>query len=170
MAAGKTRTRQHRIADLAVNHVERQILLCGHTVERVRHDYGYDLIAFTYNERGEVEVGVIYFQVKATENLPLLKDGMTITWPVSRRDLILWLREEEPVILVVYDASVERAWWLHLHRHFADRPTAALFAGTGTLQVHIPLANRVNPPAIRKLGRWKNELHRQIDRDRRRHD
>ena len=32
---GKVRTREHVIADLAVNHVERQVLLGGGTVERV---------------------------------------------------------------------------------------------------------------------------------------
>ena len=36
----KRRTREHVIADLAVNHVERQALLCGFTIERVVHDYG----------------------------------------------------------------------------------------------------------------------------------
>jgi hypothetical protein len=39
----KTRTREHVIADLAVNHVERQVLLCGFTLERIVHDYGLDL-------------------------------------------------------------------------------------------------------------------------------
>jgi hypothetical protein len=87
--AGKTRTRQHVIADLAVNHLERHILRCGHTAERVRYDYGYDLIVSTFNEQGEVEVGAIYYQVKATDSLPLLKDGKSITWSVSRRDLKL---------------------------------------------------------------------------------
>ena len=31
----KRRTREHVIADLGINHVERQLLLCGHTAERV---------------------------------------------------------------------------------------------------------------------------------------
>ena len=37
------------IADLSANHVEKQALLCGFSVERVRHDYGIDLILFTYD-------------------------------------------------------------------------------------------------------------------------
>src|SRR5262249_54094421 len=48
----KTRTREHIVADLAVNHVERQVLLCGYTVERIAHDYGLDLILFTYTAAG----------------------------------------------------------------------------------------------------------------------
>ena len=35
--ARKRRTREHIIADLSVNYVERQALLCGHTIERVVH-------------------------------------------------------------------------------------------------------------------------------------
>jgi hypothetical protein len=66
---GKRRTREHVIADLAVNHVERQALLCGHTVERVRSDYGVDLLLFTFDASGEMEDGYIPIQVKATEGL-----------------------------------------------------------------------------------------------------
>jgi hypothetical protein len=32
------------LADLAVNHVEKQALLGGGTLERVTHDYGIDLV------------------------------------------------------------------------------------------------------------------------------
>ena len=39
----KRRTREHVIADLSVNHVERQVLLAGYVVDRVSNDYGIDL-------------------------------------------------------------------------------------------------------------------------------
>jgi hypothetical protein len=35
----KRRTREHIIADLSVNHVERQLLLCGFTCDELRRDY-----------------------------------------------------------------------------------------------------------------------------------
>src|SRR6185437_14889557 len=99
---GKTRTRGHVLADLSINHVERQILLCGFSVDRVQHDYGYDLTMSTYrDDTGEFEPGLIFIQVKATDRLPQLADGRTIPWLVSRRDLKLWLAEKYPVILVV---------------------------------------------------------------------
>ena len=43
------------IADLAVNHVERQVLLCGFTIERIVHDYGIDVLMFTFDRNGETE-------------------------------------------------------------------------------------------------------------------
>src|SRR5437660_1542756 len=36
----KRRTREHVIADLSINHVERCVLRCGWTAERTRYDYG----------------------------------------------------------------------------------------------------------------------------------
>jgi len=40
----KRRTREHIIADLGVNHVEKCILECGWTVQRFSPDYGLDLL------------------------------------------------------------------------------------------------------------------------------
>lgn len=162
--AGKTRTRQHVIADLAVNHLERHILRGGHTAERVRYDYGYDLIVNTFNEQGEAEPGAIYFQIKATDSLPLLKDGKTITWPVSRRDLKLWLNESDLVMLVVYDARRERAFWVYVREYFASGPTSGLFRAGEMVQLHIPIRNMVNSRSVRRWVRWKNELLKQVRR------
>jgi hypothetical protein len=88
---GKLRTRAHVLADLSINHVERQVLLCGCSVPRIYSDYGYDLIMSTFKPSGEIEGGNVFFQVKATDSLPLLADHKTISWVVSRRDLRLWL-------------------------------------------------------------------------------
>jgi hypothetical protein len=48
----KQRTRQHVIADLSVHYVEAFILEAGHTTQQLECDYGYDLLMFTYDERG----------------------------------------------------------------------------------------------------------------------
>ncbi len=45
----KLRTREHVIADLGLNHLERYILLCGHTPQQIQHDYGYDAFMTTNN-------------------------------------------------------------------------------------------------------------------------
>ena len=69
---GKLRTRAHVLADVSINYVERQVLLCGFSVDRVQHDYGYDLTMTTYQDTGEIEPGAVYIQVKATDRLPRL--------------------------------------------------------------------------------------------------
>ncbi|BAZ08938.1 hypothetical protein NIES4071_07440 [Calothrix sp. NIES-4071] len=87
--ARKKRPREHIIADLSVNYVERYVFLCGYSVERIEHDYGYDLVIFTYNAEGEIENGQIYIQLKATDSLSLLADQKTISFTLARSDLEL---------------------------------------------------------------------------------
>ena len=114
----KRRTRSHVIADLSVNHVERHVLLCGCTVERFWHDYGYDLLLTTYNANGEVENGDVRLQVKATDFLRYRRDGQSSSFRVEAVDLHLWLREIMPVSLIVYDALREDAYWLYVQAYF----------------------------------------------------
>ena len=159
---GKRRTRTHVLADLSINHVERQVLLCGFSVDRVQHDYGYDLTMATFSDTGEFEPGGVYIQVKATDRLPWLAGGNTISWPVSRRDLKLWFQETYPVILVVYDGQKDKAYWIHIQAYISDHRTPELFAGGDTISFHIPIRNRINPRAIRAIARCKNDIHKQI--------
>ncbi|MCI0381101.1 MAG: hypothetical protein L0215_26250 [Gemmataceae bacterium] len=46
----KRRTREHVLADLSVNHLEKYALRCGYAVERISNDYGLDLAIFTFDE------------------------------------------------------------------------------------------------------------------------
>src|SRR5438034_6400520 len=110
----KRRTRQHVIADLAINHVERIVLRCGWTVERMRHDYGIDLMMRTYANTGEAQAGAVYFQVKATDSLPRSADKRSIAVRLAWRDLLFWLNDPFPVVLIIYDAMEDRAYWLHV--------------------------------------------------------
>ena len=71
------------IADLSANHVERHVLLCGYSVERVVHDYGVDLLLYAYTHEDEIENETVKIQPKATDNLPLLQDGQTIAFPID---------------------------------------------------------------------------------------
>ena len=162
--ARKRRTREHVIADLGVHHVEGPILRCGFCVERVVHDYGLDLYMTTYTPGGQAESDWVLFQVKATDRLPLVSAGAIVSWPVSRRDLKLWLPEAYPVVLVVYDGQKDKAYWLSIHDYFADQPSAVLFAAGEWINVHIPLSNRLDRRFIRKIARTKNEIHRQFER------
>jgi hypothetical protein len=72
-AAGKRRTREHVIADLSVNFVERFLLEGGFTGMRHFHDYGYDVTVETFDRDGQVEEGCIFLQLEAVweaVNLP----------------------------------------------------------------------------------------------------
>ncbi len=158
----KRRTREHVIADLSVNHVERLVLRCGWTVERSRYDYGIDLDMHTYNSRGEVENGSVLFQLKATAVLKRSADGTVIPVRLEWRDLLFWANEGEPVILIIYDAKEDKPYWLYVQDYFR-RVEWTVRAGTATtVTVHIPADNILDEAAIRRFARFRNErLHRQ---------
>ena len=113
----KVRTRGHIIADLGVNFVERQILLAGFTMEKVTHDYGIDTLMTTYASDGQVENEAVSFQVKATDHIQLTADDQTIIFRIESADLRYWLLELMPVILVLYDAPYDRAYWIDVQEY-----------------------------------------------------
>jgi len=94
----KIRTRQHIIVDLGVNYVERQILLAGYTLERITRDYGLDLNMTTFGSDGQIESEMVWFQVKATDNLQLVADETIVTVRIESADLRYWLMQLMPVI------------------------------------------------------------------------
>jgi hypothetical protein len=157
----KRRTRQHVIADLSANYVERQALRAGYSVERSQHDYGIDLTIYTYDANGEVQNGQIVVQVKATERLRVLADGQTIAFAVARSDLEFWLHEPMPVILIVYDAREDVAYWLYLQAYFEERAEFRLSAAGHTVMVHLPKANVLDEAAVRQFARWRDDVLRQ---------
>jgi hypothetical protein len=118
----KQRTREHIIEDLGFNHVERQILYAGFTVHRYTHnDYGYDGHIHTFNELGEIESDGIYMQLKSTDNIQFSANAKTIVFDLSKRDLELWLMGITTMLLVVYDARQEKAFYLDLQAYFREK-------------------------------------------------
>jgi hypothetical protein len=158
----KKRPRQHVIADLSVNHVERYILLCGFSVERVEHDYGIDLVIFTYDANGEIENGQIYVQLKATDALRCIDDGSLITFSLQRSDLEFWLQEPMPWILIVYDAQDNLAYWLYVQSYF-ERQFGFDLAQVGeTVTVYLPTSNILNQEAVRQFAQYKRNVLTQV--------
>lgn len=80
----KQRTRQHVIADQSVNYVERFIIDEGYTAQRLDSDYGYDLLLFTYDDRGYIEPGSMFSQLKAAESLKAI--GTNYVFDLDIRD------------------------------------------------------------------------------------
>ena len=156
--ARKRRTREHIIADLSVNHVERHALLCGFTLERFRHDYGIDLALFTYGDDGEVEDESILIQMKASDHLRLREEASVFSIRIDRRDLVRWLAQMLPVILIVYDARNEVAYWLYVQSYFQKQAGFNLITAGKSITVDIPVANLVDARAIRRFARFRDRV------------
>jgi hypothetical protein len=108
------------IADQSVNHVERFIIDEGHTAQRLEKDYGYDLLLFTFDEQGYVEPGLVSLQLKASESLG--RSGTDYVFDLDIRDYNLWMMDRMPVVLVLFDASRRRAYWLYVQDYFRADP------------------------------------------------
>ena len=154
----KRRTREHVIADLSVNHVERFALRCGYAVERVRQDYGLDLMVFTYTAHGEVENDFIWMQLKATDHLLWNKSHNAVIVRVERAHLLFWLRQSLPVILIVYDGRGEAAYWIHIQSMLEGGQVFRLRRTGATVTLHVPGVNIVNESAMRHFAHLKADL------------
>jgi len=165
----KQRTREHIIADLSVNYIERFALLCGYTIEKFATDYGYDVNVYTYNDDGEIENGNVYLQLKATDHLHLVHEGDAVSMPLKKKDLQLWLEEPLPVILIVYDAIKHRAYWLYVQAYFERLSDFDIHQVNHYYTVNIPLKNRVNTRSMKKFATFKHQVLTQINQRRIRH-
>jgi Domain of unknown function (DUF4365) len=166
----KKRTREHVISDLSVNHVERHALRCGFSVERVRHDYGVDLILFTYGPEGEPENGEVFLQVKATDHLQVLSEEEVIPCRVRQADLRSWLGEPMPVILILYDAKADRAYWLYVQAYFENLIDFNLGKAGAEITVRIPRRNALSRAAMKRFSRYRDEILSQTDKVIRHHE
>lgn len=153
----KRRTREHVIADLSINHVERQVLLCGYTVERVFYDYGYDLLMFTFNTNGEPEADEIRIQVKASDKLRVVQGGQAFALRVDRSDVARWTNERVLVVLILYDTQIDVAYWLDIKDYFRQLDGFNIFAAGKTITVYVPCTNRLDENAVRHLAAVKNQ-------------
>ena len=159
----KIRTRQHIIADLSVNFVERLALRQGHAVQGIEKDYGYDLQISTFDS-GAFENGYIYLQLKATDELNVLQDGSAISFTLNRADINLWRRELAPVFLIVWDARQEIGYWLYMQAYLKQNQAFPLPPGQATLTVRIPTTNVLDEAAIEQFRQYKNRIQRELEK------
>jgi hypothetical protein len=153
----KQRVRSHIIAEMSANHFERYALICGYAVQRIEHDYGIDLLLHTFDENGQIENDTVKIQLKATDQLRVLKDQETIAFPIETTDLHYWLSEPMPVILILYDAQTDVAYWLYVQAYFAKQPQRNREAMGETTIVHLRRTDVLNEVAIREFARYKQK-------------
>jgi hypothetical protein len=147
----KLRTRQHIIEDLGFNHVERQVLLAGYVPNRiVQNDYGYDGLIQTFTEIGEVENNYIFFQLKSTDVLQRAPKKGAFVFDLDTRDLELWLYNDNLVMLLLYDAQKEIAFYLDLQDHF-KKNRAALQKVRKFVRIYIPQNAVFSSEIIREI-------------------
>jgi len=146
----KRRPREHVIGDMGMNFLERQVLRRGHQLVRVpQPEYGTDALMLHFSpDSREIENGCVEFQVKSTDHLSVVADGLFVTCAVEMAHLHYWYWEvHHPFILIVYDAERHRAFWQDVQAYVDECPNVQ-DAGSETVVVRIPSRNRLTLQAI----------------------
>ena len=109
----------------------------------------------TFDTRGYVEPGSVCFQVKATERLPI--HGMNLPYDLDIRDYNLWIREKMPVILVLFDAAMRRAYWIGVQQYFRSNTARRPTTGAKTIRIGLDRSQVVNDTAIAAMRELKQK-------------
>jgi hypothetical protein len=88
--------------------------------------------------------------------------GRFIPYRLDRVDLGSWLTEFHPVILVIYDAPADRAYWLYVQAYFESLPGFDLKRAGETVTVRVPTSNVLDPGAIRAFARYRDQILAQM--------
>ncbi len=148
-------TRQHFIEYLSYNYVEKQCLLARCTWERKTHDFSLDGFINTYNQKGEIENEEIDVQVKATEKVSKLKTTGKIVFDLSIRDLEYWLAVTGLVVVVLYDASLDKGFYLEIGDYFRKN-RKHLENANKFVRVYFSEENVFDPNVVSQLRIIKN--------------
>jgi hypothetical protein len=149
------------IADQSINYVERFIIDEGHTTQRLEADYGYDLILFTYDHQGYLEPGLAFLQLKAAESLD--QSGGDYVFDLDIRDFHLWVTENYPVFLVLFDAGRRRAYWLHVQHYFQQATARQPKKGAKTIRVHVSKRHGINRRAVARMRQAKQAFFAAVE-------
>ncbi|WP_298960337.1 DUF4365 domain-containing protein [uncultured Methylobacterium sp.] len=146
---------------MSFHHLAGIVVECGHTIQAVLSDYGYDASVMTHDEAGFVENNPFWIQIKATDRFDTEPATGRIRFTLDKRDIGLWASNPLPVYLVVFEARTKRACWLHLQRYFEREGIAANAMTNDSRRVFLDPAAVVDPPAVQS---WREDKNRQLAR------
>jgi Domain of unknown function (DUF4365) len=83
------------------------------------------------------------------------KEPFSIIFDLDIRDLKVWLLGSGMMLLVVYDAQLNRAFFIELKDYFAEN-RESLVNARKFIRIYIPEKNILNPVALKELRATKN--------------
>ena len=117
----------------------------------------------THDPDGYVESGVVYFQLKSSDNF--VASGGQIPFDMDIRDYNLWRDEVMPVILILFHAIARKAYWLPIQHYFRENPTCRPRTGAKTIRVHVSQRLSVNRRTVRQIRTVKEETVVRLGRE-----
>ena len=104
-----------------------------------------------------MDAGFVLLQIKSTERFRWLKGETRAAFRIDRADLIGWLAERWPLMLIVYEAETDRAYWLHIQAYFGALPGFNLFSAGEKITIRLEAAQAFDPAAIRAIAAIRDE-------------
>ena len=158
----KRRSREHVIEEMSVNFLERKVLERGHMLVRApTREYGWDATMFHFSTKGEIENGEVRIQLKATDHLD--DSAAYASCRVHTKDLHYWYWEDQqlPFILVLYDAKLNRGYWIHVRQN-VDQLRLEINPEQKTVELQIPWTNKLT---VRTIDHFRQLSLIRIQRD-----
>lgn len=81
--------------------------------------------------------------------------GTDYLYDLDIRDYNLWVKEKLPVILILFDASQRRAYWLAVQQYFSRDVAHQPKKGAKTVRIRVPRRQAVNGRAIATMRELK---------------
>jgi Domain of unknown function (DUF4365) len=106
----------------------------------MHNDYGYDGLFHTFNEQGEYQNGIVFFQLKSTDHVQILEKKEAFVFDLTHRDLELWLSDTTIMLLILYDAQKELAYYIDLQAYSNEYGIKSK-KGQKFTRVYIPIKN-----------------------------
>lgn len=156
-------TREHVIASLSRNYVERFFIDRGHTVGYPADDYGYDALVNTFDIQGFAESGEILIQLKASDHLTYSARRDYVSFKISVKHYDLWIHEPMPVFLVLFDAELNKAYWLYVQAYFNSNRSRKPKATAKSISLRVPVANEFNHTTVDYAQARKQLVINQIE-------
>lgn len=100
------------------------------------------MVLFTYDERGYAEPGIAFIQLKASEMLT--RSGRDYVYDLDIRDYNLWVHEDIPIFLVLFDATRRRGYWLLVQPYFREAVSRQPKKGAKTVRVRVPTRQAIS--------------------------
>jgi hypothetical protein len=67
-----------------------------------------------------------------------------------------------PVILAVYDAIKDIAYWAYIQSHFSKLKDFNLFAAGKSVKIDLPVGNTLDRRSMRRFSRFRNRIRQQM--------
>jgi hypothetical protein len=84
--------------------------------------------------------------------------GDSFAFDVDIRDYNVWIEEQNPVVLILFDASRRKAYCLFIQRYFAEDAERIPKEVAKTVRVRVPVRQTISRRAIAQLRTLKRDF------------